>query len=329
MKFYRFALLAITLFLVVSCAPQAPAATPTSELTTVTLPVGYIPNVQFAPLYVAMEKGYYRQAGIELKIDYSFETDALALVGANQLQFAVVSGEQVLLARSQELPVVYVMAWYGKFPVGVTSLAKQGIQAPADLKGKRIGIPVLSGASYIGFRALLEAGGLKESDLKMDVIGFNQVEALVSGQSDAVVTYVANEPNVLASKGYEVNTLQVSDYKTLVANGLLTNEKTVQENPDLIRRMIKATLQGLADAAANPDEAFEISKKYVENLAQADQEVQRQVLASSIELWQLDPLGHSDPAGWENMQELLLEMGLIQKPLDLTKAYTNDFLPAP
>lgn len=329
MRLKRFSFLAIALLFTVSCAPQAPAVTPTPELVQITLPVGYIPNIQFAPLYVAMEKGYYRQAGIELKIDYSFETDALALVGANQLQFAVVSGEQVLLARNQELPVVYIMAWYGKFPVGVTALTKQGLQTPADMKGKRIGVPVLSGASYIGLRALLNAGNLKESDLKLDVIGFNQVEALVSNQSDAVVTYVANEPNVLASKGYEVNTLKVSDYKTLVANGLLTNEKTLRDDPQLVRRMVKATLQGLADAAANPDEAFEISKKYVENLGQADQEIQHRVLASSIELWQLDPLGYSEPAGWENMQEILLEMDLIQKPLDLTKAYTNDFLPAP
>jgi len=221
------------------------------------------------------------------------------------------------------------MAWYGKFPVGVTALTKQGLQTPADMKGKRIGVPVLSGASYIGLRALLNAGNLKESDLQLDVIGFNQVEALVSNQSDAVVTYVANEPNVLASKGYEVNTLKVSDYKMLVANGLLTNEKTLRDDPQLVRRMVKATLQGLADAAANPDEAFEISKKYVENLGQADQEIQHRVLASSIELWQLDPLGYSEPAGWDNMQEILLEMDLIQKPLDLTKAYTNDFLPAP
>lgn len=329
MRLKRFTLLAVVLLFAASCVPQAPAATPTPELMTVTLPVGYIPNIQFAPLYVAMEKGYYRAAGIELKIDYSFETDALALVGANQLQFAVVSGEQVPLARSQEVPVVYVMAWYGKFPVGLTAMTEEGIQTPADMKGKRIGIPILAGASYIGFRALLDAGGLHESDLKLDTIGFNQVEALVAGQSDAVVTYIANEPNVLASKGYEVNTIKVSDYKTLVSNGLLTNEKTIQENPELVRRMVKATLQGLADAAAHPDEAFEISKKYVENLAQADQDIQRQVLASSIGLWQINPLGYSDPAGWENMQELLLEMGLIQKPLDLTKAYTNDFLPAP
>ncbi|MCC6146114.1 MAG: ABC transporter substrate-binding protein [Anaerolineaceae bacterium] len=327
MKLNRFAALAILLFFLTSCTSQSPAASPTPGLISVTLPVGYIPNVQFAPLYVAMEKGYYQQAGIDLKIDYSFETDAMALVGANQLQFAIVSGEQVLLARGQGLPVVYVMAWYNKFPVGVTALKDQGIQTPADLKGKRVGVPVLSGASYIGFRALLEAGGLQESDLKVDTTGFNQVEALVSGQEDAVVTYLANEPNVLAAQGYAVNSLKVSDYTTLVSNGLLTNEKTIQENPELVRRMVRATLQGLADAAADPDEAYEISKKYVENLAQADQEMQRSVLTSSIDMWQLDPLGFSDPAGWENMQELLLKMGLISQPLDLTKAYTNEFLP--
>ncbi|MRR32306.1 hypothetical protein EG834_18700, partial [bacterium] len=158
-------LLLVAALLAGCTAAAAAPATPTPAQVAIRLPVGYIPNIQFAPLYVAIDKGYYRDAGLDVTIDYSFETDAAALVGANQLQFGVVSGEQVVLGRSQGLPLVYVLGWYQQFPVGVAALKDKNITRPEDLRGKKIGTPVLYGASYIGFRALLEAGGLAEQDL--------------------------------------------------------------------------------------------------------------------------------------------------------------------
>lgn len=305
---------------------KIPEATPTQAPQRVRLPMGYIPNVQYAPFYVALDKGYYRQAGIEIEFDYSFETDGIALVGSNELQFSLGSGEQVLLARAQGLPIVYVMGWWQDYPVGVAAKQEQGIRTPQDLKGKRIGLPGLFGASYIGLRALLSAAGLKESDVTLDSIGFNQVEALAADQEQAVVIYVNNEPIQLRALGYEVDVIRVADYVQLASNGILTNEKTIAENPDLVRRMVQATLRGLADTLTNPDEAFEICKKYVENLAQADQDVQKQVLAASMEFWRAEPLGKTDPTAWENMQNVLLEMGLLSRTQDLSKAYTNEFI---
>jgi NitT/TauT family transport system substrate-binding protein len=216
------------------------------------LPVGYIPNIQFAPLYVALEKGYYLEANIDLELDYSFETDGVALVGANQIQFSVVSGEQVLLARAQGLPVVYVMSWYKDYPVVVAAKTSQGIRQPQDLAGKKIGLPGLFGANYVGLRAMLRAAGLQESQVTLDSIGFNQVAALAADQDQAVVGYAANEPIQLRAQGYDVDVIRVADYVRLASNGLITNEITLQQNPDLVRRMVQATLRGIADTIANP-----------------------------------------------------------------------------
>ncbi len=321
-----FVLLCIVALLLVSCSGTS-ALHGAASLKQIRLPMGYIPNIQYAPFYVAVEKGYFAEEGIEIQFDYSFETDGVALVGANKLPFAVVSGEQVPLARAQGLPVVYVAAWYKDYPISIVAKAEQEINRPADLAGKKIGLPGLFGANYIGFISLLYAEGMQESDVKLDSIGFNQVEALVADQEDAIVGYSANEPIQLKAKGYEVNELRVADYVNLASNGLLTNEKTIAENPDLVRGMIAAFLHGVEDAAENPDEAYEISKKYVENLADADPQTQKEILATSISFWQRENLGYSDPQAWENMNNLLSEMGLLPEKIEIDKAYSNEFLP--
>jgi NitT/TauT family transport system substrate-binding protein len=323
----RFILLVLLGALVTACGAGAGTGSGNEALVHVKLPVGYIPNIQFAPLYVAIEKGYFREAGIELEFDYSFETDAVALVGADELQFAVVSGEQVLLARAQGLPVVYIAAWYQQYPVAVVSKAEQNILTPADLKGKKIGLPGLYGANYIGLEALLFSAGLSDADVTLDSIGFNQVEALATDQEQAVSVYAANEPVQLRAQGYELNEIRVAEHVQLASNGLISNEKTVAEDPELVRRMVKALLQGLADTLANPDEAYELSKTHIPNLTEADEAVQKEVLALSIELWKAERPGFSDAQSWQNMQDTLLKMGLLEEALDLDKAFTNEFVP--
>lgn len=320
-------LLLLGLVLAACSAGSGATPTPTAELTHIRLPMGYIPNVQFAPFYVAVERGYFREAGIEIEFDYSWETDAVTLVGANELQFAIVSGEQVPLARSQGLPIVYVLAWWQDYPVGVAAPAGSGIRTPADLAGMRVGIPCLCGASYVGYQALMSAAGVQADAATLDVIGYNQVEALAAGTEDAVVIYVNNEPIQLEAQGMELEFIRVADYLRLASNGMITNEQTIAEHPELVRAMVAASLRGLQDTLDDPEAAFEICKHFVEGLDQADQAVQRRVLAASIELWRADRLGYSDPQAWENMLQVLLAMGSLAQPIDITLAYSNDFLP--
>jgi putative riboflavin transport system substrate-binding protein len=308
------------------CAAPPPSA---SELRTIRLPMGYIPNVQYAPFYMAVERGYFADEGLAIDFDYSWETDGMHLVGAEELQFTLASGEQVLLARAQGLPVVYVMNWWNDFPVAVAAPVSSGIVEPADLAGKRVGVPVLSGASYIGYRALLSAAGLPPDVARLEVIGFTQVEAMLARTVDAAVVYANNEPFQLEAQGMPVNVIRVADYVPLASNGIVTNESTLQSDPELVRALVRAVVRGLKDVLADPDAAFEVCLKYVEGLSEADQVVQRQVLEATIRLWSPEPLGFSEAEAWQNMADVLLETGLMPSPVDVRQAYSNDYLPEP
>lgn len=296
-------------------------------LRHIKLPMGYIPNIQYAPFYVAADKGYFAEEGIEIEFDYSFETDGVALTGAGEIPFTVASGEQVLLARSQGLPVVYAFAWYQQFPISVIAKPELGIESPEDLRGRKIGLPGLFGANYIGVEALLFSAGIESAEVEYDAIGFNQVESFATGASDLVAVYTANEPIVLRAQGFDVTELRVSDHAQLTANGIVTSEMTIANEPELVRGMARALARGIETAMANPEEAYQISAKFVENLDDQNKAVQMQVLETSIEFWKAERIGFSDSQAWENMHELLVNMGMIPEPIDLSKAFTNEFVP--
>ncbi|MCS6870282.1 MAG: ABC transporter substrate-binding protein [Anaerolineae bacterium] len=299
-----------------------------TDLVPITLFLGYIPNVQFAPVYVAIEQGFFAEEGIALKIEHGFdETEGLTRIATDNLQFGMISGEQVVLARAQGAPVKYFFRWYQRFPVGVVVPKDSPIRKPQDLKGKIVGVPGKFGASYFGLKALLNAAGMSEADLReVRAIGYDTAPIFCERQVDASVIYIANEPLQIAARCFDVEVIAISDYADLVSNGLVTNEKTIAERPELVRGMARAYGRGLALTIADPDLAYQISRKYVEGLAE-DDPVQKQVLLRSIELWKAERLGESTDSAWKLTAETLLSMGLIDSIEGYQDAFTNEFLP--
>lgn len=299
----------------------------TSDLRKVNLPMGYVANVQFSPFYVAKARGYFEEAGFDVEFDYRWETDGIQLVAAGEIPFSIASGDQVIQARSQGLPVVAIASWYQRFPVAVVSLDALPLDAPADLAGLRVGIPETFGASYIGLRALLKAGGLTEADIDLLAIGYTQLAALTAGTVDAVVVYANNEPVVMTQRGIAYNALYVWDYADLVSAVIVSSDTFITNEPDAARAFVGAFLKGLEDVLLDPDGAFEICDAFIEGLDE-HAVAQRAVLDTSIEmLWRTDQMGRFHTESWEQAQEVMLEAGLIERAVPVSELYTNAFVP--
>lgn len=335
-----FALLLISALISSACfAGQpvvvSPASSPSEsaapeQLEKVKLGLGYIPSVQFAPFYVAQEKGFFADQGLEVEFQHGFETDFLKLVAAGEIPFAVGSGDQVILARAQDLPLTYVAAWYNKFPVAVFALQSAGLSDPGALEGRRVGIPGLFGASLVAWKALVYASGLDESTVSLDTIGFSQAAAVSEGRVDAAIDYIVNGPVQLEAAGQPVDVIAVSDYIDLPSNGLIASDKTISDRPELVQRMTNAMLEGIRYTLENPDEAFAISLKAVPEAAGDNEAINRAIFDASLDLWQTAPedLGLSDPAAWEQAAVFMAEMGLVDRKLPAGSLFTNRFVEA-
>ncbi len=327
-KFFTFVLAALSASgLLAACAPSA-APTPTAApVTPVTLVMGYIPNVQYAPFFVAEEKGYFAQEGIQVNYNWGFEFDGIKLVGANQAEFAIATGDQIIQARSQNVPIVYIGNWFNAFPISVISLAEKNIKTPQDLVGKKVGLPALFGASYTAWRALLYANHLNEQEMRVENIGFTQAQAVGQGTVDAAVAYANNEPVQLELAGKKINSINTWEYAQLVGNGVVTNEATLQNRPELARGFVRALLRGVQDVIDDPDAALQIAVRRVPEAGGANLAMSKAVLLASIPLWKNTRLGETRLADWQAMEKFMRDAGFITTAVDVNKAFTNAYVP--
>ena len=341
-------LVGVVVFLLAACGQAAPPVTslestattaPASETSAtaagtekLTLGLGYIPNVQFAPFYVAQDQGFYAEEGLDVEFNYGGNVNDLLLQTASgKLPFVLAAGDEILLARSQQVPVKMVFLLYQKLPVAVFSKASAGIAKPEDLRGKTIGLPGRYGATYIGLRGLLHAAGMQESDVNISEIGFTQFEAVSQDTVPAAVGYSNNEPLRVAEGGTPVNVIEVADYIQIVNNGIVTSETFAAQNPETVRRFVRATLRGLEATLANPDEAFASSLKQIPELAVDQQPFQRKVLSAALGYWQTaetdkEGLGWLNPPAWRTTYDFLRASGILAQETDPEAAYTSEFL---
>jgi NitT/TauT family transport system substrate-binding protein len=297
----------------------------------ITVAMTYIPNVQFAPWYVAAEKGFFRAEGLNVNFDYRMDIDALPLVAEGKIDFAIAGGDQVITARSHDIPVIYLATLYANFPPTIIALAKSGIKNPQDLKGKKIGLP-LYGTNLLAVKAVLNKAGIAEADVQLIDVGYTQIPSLISGKVDAVVGFANNEPLVLKDQGWQIHQIDSWRYFPLVGHGLISGEKTVTANPKMVRAMVRATIKGMRYSLDHPEEAYAICLRYVPDLSKDQRGLQKRILYNSMELWQNEftkrnGLGQSDPKAWEESEQLMHKYGLIEKEPLIRELLNLSFIP--
>ncbi|MCA1599842.1 MAG: ABC transporter substrate-binding protein, partial [Chloroflexi bacterium] len=295
-----------------------PASAPRA-LRTITLGMGYIPNVQFAPFYVAEGRGYYRQAGLRVDFAYGASPNQLELVGTGRVTFAIGDGTDVIAASAQGVPVTDVMTMYQHLPVAIFALARKNIRRVSDLRGKTVGVAGRYGSSYAALLAALRLAGLRpDRDVTIKNIGYNQAVSVQSGKVDAAVDYSNNGPVILARHGVKVDTLQIGTITNLVGPGVIAGRALIAHDPSLVRAFVQATLRGLAATIEDPRAAFAIARtaKGLPPLHGPDVADQYAVLQSTIPFWhdavtRVHGLGYADPAQWSESARTLQEIGQI------------------
>jgi NitT/TauT family transport system substrate-binding protein len=318
---------AISLFLPpIGRGPTGPASSLNPSPRSVTLLLGFRPDVQFAPFYYALREGIYAEAGLEVTIEHS--DDVVRLVADGQSEFGVADATDVMIARSAGILVKYVSTLYERFPVAMIGSPDVVPDEPAGLAGLRVGTPGRFGSSWHALLAVLDAGGLTTDDVTIrEYPQFNQVEGLLNGDVDIITGFRVNEPLQLGAQGFETELLTVDDVAPLPGPGVIVGDELLSADPEVVSAFVRATASGQAAVIDDPEAGLAAAEAEVPTIAES-RDTARAVLLASTELWQGDAgfgFGAIDVTIWQTGYATMRRLGLIDGSVPVQEMIFGEF----
>ena len=322
----------VTALLLAACGSKpapAPAAGPApatpAKLDKVDLQLAWLMNAQSAAFASAVKQGIYKKYGLDVTLHAGGpNVDPIQTVVSGQMQFGIAnSSGSLILARGQGLPVKALAAVYQKHPYAYFYKPDSGIKTPADLMGKRIGIQP---TGHYLLTAFLGQAGLKESDVKVVMVG-SDLTPLINNQVDATAAWVVNAAQVDALPG--VQHFLTFDYGLrYFANVIFATDKTIQSNPDLVKRFVAASMEGLAFAMDNPAQSSKDVLASADNLTEA---IERKTLDLSVPMWassdtKANGLGYMNQDVWHEGMQTLVETNQMKAAIKVDDIFTNTYV---
>lgn len=304
----------------------AGCSTQTQEPDAVTIGLTYVPNIQFAPYYVAYEQGYFADLGLEVELRHHGQDEDLFGALTQGIEDVVVAGgAEMVQAHEQGVDAITFQTLYETYPVAVIVPEDSDLHTLEDLTGHTLGIPGRFGETWFGTLAFMEQADLTEQEVAIEEIGFTQQAALSGGHVDAVIGFANNDIPQFGATGLEVRAIP-SDPIPVVGVGIGATSATVEDEPEVLNRIASATRQAIVDIIDDPAVAIDAASHHIPGTITPDQEqVMLQVVERTAQLYGSvdEGWGIPDLGLWEEMNTFLADMGLITEPVDLTAVVTD------
>jgi NitT/TauT family transport system substrate-binding protein len=311
------------------------AALPVAGQETVNLALDWVVNGTHAPYFVAREKGFYRDAGLEVAISRGFGSgDTVKRVASGSAQIGLADTGAIIASRANDdVPVRIVAMIYDHATLGLIYLAESGIKAPKDIEGRTIG-RTASGASVNMFPGFLKANGIDRSKIREVVVdGATFAPLLMSGQVDAVLEQSINIGKFRRAAAQQGKTALAMSYADFgleaYGNALIVNPTTLRDKPEMVRRFVAATLKGMAYAFDHPDEAIATLRKSnpeVDAGAAMDELVTLKEMDTTAGV-RKSGLGTIDVVRLEKTRDIVTEALSLKRKVAVEDIYAPGYLP--